>query len=311
MTPVAEVAGAAAGHVIVVTYNSAAHLPDLLADLAGWVAADEIVVTVVDNGSQDDTLDLLRACDWLRLVRAPENPGYAGGINRARAAGPTGVPVLVLNPDLRLAAADGRALLARVQRPEAGIAVPAIRQPDGTTYPSLRREPSLSRAIGDAVLGARFGRRWGRFSEMIHQTQEYPGITGVDWATGAALAISANCDAQVGDWDADRFFLYSEETDYCRRARDLGFDVRHVPEVVAVHAGGGSGQSPALEALLAVNRVRYYRKHHRRTAGWLFRAVVALHALARFNQPGQRRALAVLCGLRAAESLPGGRRGGL
>ena len=296
---------------MLITYNSAAHLPDLLADLEPLARSGDFRVTAVDNGSQDGTLAVLRTVDWVRLVQAPENPGYAGGINRARVDGPVGVPLVILNPDLRIDADAVRALIAALDRPGIGITVPTIQDPDGTVYPSLRREPSLLRAVGDALLGSRLGRRPGRFSEMIRNTGAYPRIDRVAWATGAVLAISADCDRQVGAWDAGRFFLYSEETDYCRRARDRGFAVVHVPEAVAVHIGAGSGDSVPLQALQAVNRVRYYRKHHRRPAAALYRAVVMLHALARLGQPGQRRALGVLSGVRSARTLPGGRPGAL
>ena len=299
------------GRIVLITYNSATHLPGLLRDLEPLARSGEYSVTVVDNGSQDGTLAVLRAVDWVRLIQAPENPGYAGAINRARADGPAGVPTLILNPDVRIPSAAVRALFTALERPGVGIAAPTIEDPDGTTHPSLRREPSLLTAVGDAVLGSRVRRRPGRFSELIRNTADYPQIDEVAWATGAVLAVSADCDRAVGDWDSGRFFLYSEETDYCRRARACGFSVVHVPDAVAMHVGAGSGDSAPLQALQAVNRVRYYRKHHPRPAAWAFRVVVALHALARLRRPGQRRALGVLCGVWSAATLPGGRPGAL
>jgi GT2 family glycosyltransferase len=94
----------------------------------------------------------------------------------------------------------------------------------------------------------------------------------------------------VGPWD-ERFFLYSEETDYCRRIRDAGFRVRYDDTAVVAHRQGGSGSSPGLDALLNVNRVRYVAKHRPRSAG-PYRLATALGlALRAHRSPGHRLAL--------------------
>jgi hypothetical protein len=100
--------------------------------------------------------------------------------------------------------------------------------------------------------------------------------------------ISAPCDRAVGRWD-ERFFLYSEETDYGARARAAGFRVEYMPTARARHRGGGSGQSSALLALNAVNRVRYMEK--RRRLPRAYRAAVILHELLRCGDSGHRTAL--------------------
>ncbi|MCZ7627704.1 MAG: glycosyltransferase [Microthrixaceae bacterium] len=68
-------------------------------------------------------------------------------------------------------------------------------------------------------------------------TRDYARERDADWATGAAMLISAECLAAVGPWD-ESFFLYSEETDYCLRARDRGFKLRYSPKATATHIGG-------------------------------------------------------------------------
>ena len=83
----------------------------------------------------------------------------------------------------------------------------------------------------------------------------------VDWATGAALLVDAELDRRVGGWD-ERFFLYSEEVDFMRRVRESGSQIWFEPGAVMRHRRGGSGASDMLEALMAVNRVRYQEKWH-------------------------------------------------
>ena len=110
----------------------------------------------------------------------------------------------------------------------------------------------------------------------------------------------------VGPWDADRFFLYSEETDYCRRIRKSGHDIRFEPRAVVVHRGAGSGTSDELHALMEVNRVRYYRKWHSAPATAAFAGITVLHNLARVRRTRNRAALQALLSVRARAALPGG-----
>ena len=141
---------------------------------------------------------------------------------------------------------------------------------DGSLYMSMRREPSALRALGEAIFGGRLPMRPGWLSETIRDSTEYDRPRDVDWAGGAAMLISDACNDDVGEWDDSRFFLYSEEVDYAARARRSGYRVRYVPSACAFHEGGGSGRSSGLQALMAVNRIRYYDKYHRWPATCLF-----------------------------------------
>jgi GT2 family glycosyltransferase len=121
------------------------------------------------------------------------------------------------------------------------------------------------------------------------------------------MLVSAGCDAVVGDWDEDRFFLYSEETDFAARTRDAGLGIEYIPEARARHRGGGSGQSDALVALMAINRIRYYEKRHGRLSSCVFRGVVALNELLRSRDRRHRCALNKVLRRSRWPSLPGGR----
>jgi GT2 family glycosyltransferase len=199
--------------------------------------------------------------------------------------------VLVLNADLRIAPNAIRELQVALDDPAVGVAVPALTDHQGELLWSVRREPSVLRALGDALLGAHLPQRPGALGEIDRNASAYDHPHAIDWATGAALLISDACDERVGRWDDTRFFLYSEETDFAARARCEGYRVEFVPAARVEHGEGGSGRSPASGALLAINRVRYYEKHHGRLASAAFRAVVVLHELLRAVDPAHRRAL--------------------
>lgn len=302
--PVVATAGQQADcAVIVVTYNSAAEVGALLDSLPAAAAGLRLRVLVVDNDSADATAAVVARRPWARLVPSGANLGYAGGINVGREQVAPTRTVAILNPDLELTPGSLRRLVETAVH--SGAAVPRMLDRDGRLFPSLRREPSVSRMLGDALFGARWPARPGFLAEMVRTVAAYERPADVEWATGAALVLSATADAVVGPWDARRFFLYSEETDYCRRLREAGFTVRYLPEAVVRHHGGGSGGGPALVALGLVSRIRYFGKYHGRFATGCFAAAVAGNELLRLHRPGNRRALAALLSRRSRAALPG------
>lgn len=136
----------------------------------------------------------------------------------------------------------------------------------------------------------------------FHRPLSYFEAHDVDWATGAALLIAAAVVREVGEWN-EEFFLYSEETDYFRRIRESGRRVRFEPSAVVKHVGRGSGTSPGLATLMAVNRVRYVERHHGRAYSVLFRAVVALAEGLRSYDATHRRTLAFILNRRRWQEL--------
>lgn len=278
---------------VIVTYNSASDVPLLIDDLRLAAQQRPIRLIVVDNQSSDETVKVVRAHDDIVLIEADNNLGYSGGINAALPyINPTD-SVLILNPDLTLAPDAIARMLTAAESDRIGAIVPMMLDADGTTYPSLRREPSLMRAFGDAFVGGKIRNRPGFSSEIDARPRSYLEAHDVDWATGAVLLIPAAVARAVGDWSED-YFLYSEETDYCRRIRESGYRVRFEPSAVVKHRGGGSGMSPALTKLMAVNRIRYVERHHEWAYALLFRAVVALSELLRSYDAVHRQTLAVV-----------------
>ncbi|KQY96985.1 hypothetical protein ASD19_08625 [Microbacterium sp. Root53] len=287
---------------IVVTYQSAADLGALLKGLRLEARDLDLRVIVVDNSPRDDTLRVARGHPDVISVATGGNLGYAGGVNAGLEHVGDAASVLVLNPDLRLGRGAVSALLRTLREdPARGAVVPRIVDAGGRTAPSLFREPGVRRALGDALLGpVRRGRAW---SEAVRDPRAYAHAHDVDWATGAAVLLSAEAVARVGEWD-ERFFLYSEETDYLRRVRNAGFAVRYEPAATVAHAQGGSGSSPALDALLQVNRVRYMRRHAPRRARAYRAAVVLGTALRAVRGRRHRALLRVLTDERRWEDLP-------
>jgi GT2 family glycosyltransferase/glycosyltransferase involved in cell wall biosynthesis len=284
-------------NVVIVTHNSASVLPRCLESLVHGL--DGVLghrIVVVDNASTDETVALAATITpEATVLEVGHNAGYATAINLAVAKLPATPYLLVLNPDIRLGRGCVRALIDAMDRPGVGIAAPRLADDDGRIQFSLRREPTVRRAFAEAVLGGRRASRHGTLGEIVGQPHRYDYEQPVAWATGAALLISRECLEEVGPWD-ESFFLYSEETDFALRARDLGYLTWYTPSARAVHLGGESNTSPTLWARLTTNRVRLFAKRHGRLRTSLFRSAVMLNEglRATLGSPTHRAALAAL-----------------
>jgi GT2 family glycosyltransferase len=276
--------------VVVVTYNSGGVIGPLLASLPDGLRGLTWQLVVVDNGSSDDTISLVEAGGYEAMALGA-NLGYAAAINRGLRRFPKARSVLVLNPDVELQPDSVNALMAVLDDDAVGIAAPRVRTPGpaGTQSLTLRRDPSLLSSWATAVFGSGVARRLGLY-EALSDPDAYAVEHDVDWAVGAALLCSRRCLDAVGDWD-ESYFLYSEETDYCHRARLAGFRVRYTPKAVIVHREGSSLVDPKLRSMMSVNRVREYRRRHGAAASWCFYASAVVHETLR-SVPGNPAARA-------------------
>jgi len=259
--------------VVVVTYNSAHVIGDLLDSLPKALDGLTADIVVVDNGSSDGTAEMVEAGGTCHVVRSA-NVGYAGGINRGVREAAQAQSILILNPDVRLHPGSLPPLLAALRKPGVGIAAPRVLTPQGELHLSLRREPTLPRALGLTKT------RLAVFSEYVYDPSAYARPCTVDWALGAVLLMSRECYKALGGWD-ETFFLYSEETDLALRARDAGLLTWYEPRSVAVHIGGQSGRSHRTHAMQIVNRVRLYRRRHGALASWAYYWIVVANQMSR------------------------------
>jgi len=275
----------------VVTYNSARDIDGFLDSLDVLDAdgqKDPLPVVVVDNASSDDTLERVRRHRRsVEVVETGGNRGYAAGINAGLAVVEDDRIVVVANPDVRLQPGFLAAVAGAIQQPGVGVVVPRLLEENGRIAWSLRRCPSVARALADALLGGRRAARWG-LGETVGAPEAYRRPGEVAWATGALLVILPACRARIGPWDPS-FFLYSEETDYLLRVRDAGFSVRFEPEAVAVHRGGDLHRAPWLWELMTVNRVRLVAKRQGRRRARAFWFAVLLNEVLRAPRSSSHR----------------------
>ncbi|MFC7533547.1 glycosyltransferase family 2 protein [Actinoplanes sp. GCM10030250] len=291
--------------VVVVTYNSERLVPDLIASLGPGLEGVDWHLTVADNASADDSVGAVRRlAPDATVVEMGRNAGYAAGINAAVAKAGPFTAVLVLNPDVRLTPGCIRTLLGVLRTEGTGIAVPLLEDGDGELIHTMRRDPTVRRVLGDALLGAVRAGRYPAFGEMVTDEGRYTSETVADWAEGSTVLISAECWDRIAPWD-ESYFLYSEETDFALRARDAGLVTRFTPAAKAVHLEGDSKVSPALWTLLTLNKVRLYGRRHGKVLATAFWAALLLRETSRAalgKTPSRMAALALISPSRLRET---------
>ena len=224
--------------VVVVNYNTGRYLAGCLRSAAEGAGDARLEVVVVDNASTDGSArQAIEANPSVQLIENTENRGFAAAANQGIRA--TSAPfVFLLNPDAEIVAGTlGGFLKVARDRPGAGAIGPIVRDPDGSIYPSARRVPTVTQAIGHSFLGPFVANPFSRaytLADWDRRTER-----SVDWVSASCVLLRRQALDQVGVFD-ERFFMYVEDVDLCTRLRKRGWDVLFSPELEVVHIGGVS-----------------------------------------------------------------------
>jgi N-acetylglucosaminyl-diphospho-decaprenol L-rhamnosyltransferase len=244
----------------------------------------DLEIVVVDN----DSVEPPELPSEVRLIRNKENVGFARAHNTGIAAS-GGDPVVIINPDTVVERDFFEHLSEFVSKnPRVGIAGPRILDSDGKLQLSARREISaLSGFLGRTSLLTRLFPKSSIVKSQFPAVTDQSHPTSVDWVSGACMVIRRDTLRDVGPLD-ERFFMYFEDADLCRRARAAGWLVYYLPQVEIVHQTGASSRSkPKAIWLLHKSAFLYHRKHGAHGPFDVYSAVVlaglALRALAKLG----------------------------
>lgn len=246
--------------VAVVNFNTREVLESCLTSV---IAAGSEETVVVDNGSTDGSVELIRGrFPSVRLIVNEVNRGYGAAGNQAVAA--CSLPaVLLLNSDTILAPEALHALGSYLARhPRVAVVGPRLLNADGSLQRSAYPFPSAA----DTLLGETglhlLVRRLPLLRERYWRTWSHDAARRVPWVLGAALAIRRTAFAAVGGFD-EEFFMYGEDVDLCRRLHDAGFEIHSAPVTTVTHLGGAStGKRPAaMRREFLVSKRRYLLRH--------------------------------------------------
>lgn len=261
--------------IIILNYNGKAWLEKLLPSLqTNWLNQTrlEAEVVVVDNASTDESVAYLETLSDIRLICSPKNGGFAFGNNLAIQNNPSRY-LMLLNSDTEFlpSISDLDVLVDYMdENPTVGIITPLLRLDSGQMDEACHRgEPTPWAALSYfSGLERMFPK--SRCFGQYHQTYRPLNVVhDIDACSGAALLVRNDALSKVGLLD-ERFFMYAEDIDWCRRFREAGFRVVFHPGVVLLHHKYRSGLANKDDRIKDDTRkwfydtmLQYYDKHYR------------------------------------------------
>ena len=254
---------------ILVNYNAGGELATALQSIADDVGEQPWEAVVVDNASSDGSAGMVTAfAPRARVLHNRENVGFARGVNQGLAA-TSAATVLIMNPDCRLERGAVDALKAELERGDrVALAGPRILNPDGSVQGSARGDPDmLTGLFGRTAALRRLLPQLGISKRNVIAADDAGASSEVDWVSGACMLARRSALERVRGFD-ERYFLYWEDADLCRRLRAEGYQIRYVPRATAVHRVGHSSRVARSSSIRAFHESAYlyYSTHVAPTA---------------------------------------------
>jgi GT2 family glycosyltransferase len=253
--------------VIIVNFNAAAYLPSCLPTLAKQLSNITHEVCLVDNASNDDSLELVRQLfPNVKVIENQENLGFSKAVNIGLKH-TTGRFIIWLNPDSEVLNGAIQELIQYFDNhPQVGIIGAQLINSDGTIQLSCRSFPSYKTVLFNrySLMTKLFPKN--RYSNAYLYTDwNHKSVKEVDWVSGACLAHRRTVSDELQGLD-ERFFMYSEDVDFCLRAKQHGWKVHYHPAFKVLHHIGGSSKQVPYEMLIERHRSmwQYYAKHYSR-----------------------------------------------
>jgi GT2 family glycosyltransferase len=276
--------------IVIVNYKSTDYLETCLSSIGRALEGVKANIFVEDNDSDDRIHRIESAFPQVFLNRNSKNLGFAKAVNQGARRGEA--PYLILlNPDAIVKEGFFRPLIAFLEEhPRIGVIGPKILEKDGSVQNSARSFPNpLTGLFGrTSVLTRCFPEnRWSR-KNLLSLDSDGKTPLEVDWVSGACMAVRRKAFEEVGPLD-ERFFMYWEDADWCKRMRQNGWKVVYFPLATITHLGGGSSDRLACRSIFEFHKSSYlyYDKHGRSWSGIVKPAVIGCLVV---------RLVCVLCG---------------
>lgn len=250
---------------IVISYHGRKFLEDCLTTLIADLGDIQHEIIVVDNGSTDGSIEIVRAvAPQARLIEHGCNLGFAKAVN-AGIAEARGRYLWILNQDIRVRRGCLKALLDRLALDEhIGMIGPKFVGFDGVLQYSARAFPKYRYVIYKALLLDRFSPGSREFGGWKMTWFDHESEMAVEQPMGSAMLIPRRVIEQVGMLD-ESFPIFFNDVDLCRRMHDAGFTLLYYPEAVIEHFVGGSTRRRPVRMVVESHRslYRYLNKHAR------------------------------------------------
>jgi GT2 family glycosyltransferase len=247
--------------IIIVSFNARADLERCLASLHAPPPRMRSEIVVVDNGSADGSVEAARRWPDVQVIENRDNLGFAAANNIGIRA-TTGTIVLLLNSDTSIPAGALDGLMAILDaRPDVAVVGPRLVDGNGRTELSFGRMIGPFAELGRKLLGRAYERGlWpaGSIVRRLTAKERTP-----DWVSGACLMVRRTDAEAVGLLD-ERYFMYTEDVDFCAAIRRRGRRILFTPSVEIVHLRGRSVRAAPGATFAAYRRshLAFYEKHH-------------------------------------------------
>lgn len=254
--------------IVIVSFNARAHLVRCLESLGAASPSIPHEVVVVDNASTDGSADAARQFPFVRVIVMERNAGFAAA-NNAGIRGSSGELVLLLNSDTIVPAGAIDRLADRLLADTTvGIAGPRLVDGEGRAELSFGRMIAPITEARQKIVGRLYDAGVGPVVRRVEREARREHV--VDWVSGACLLVRRSAAESAGLLD-ERFFLYTEDVDFCHAVRALGYRVLFTPAAEIVHLRGQSRATAPQAANAAYRRshIAFYEKHHPRRAAFL------------------------------------------
>ena len=252
--------------LIIVNYKSTEFLHTCLSSVYANLNGSKVNVHVCDNGSRD--LDSLfeKKFPQVTFVRHHRNLGFSAGVNRLL-QGTSAPYIVMLNPDTIVFEDFFESTIAFMDRnPDVGILGPRVLDPDHCIQGSARAFPTYSSAFfgRNSLLTRMFPKNRFTCANILTHRSDGKTPMEVDWISGACMVVRRQAIDSVGLLD-ERFFLYWEDADWCKRMWDNGWKVTYFPQAVIQHKTGGSSEQNLIRSIFEFHKsvYRYFAKYYK------------------------------------------------
>ncbi len=242
--------------VITVSYNNADHITEFLDGLRKNILNNS-EIRIVDSNSTDQTVYKIKKyldhnkkfAEIVTLIESPKNAGFAKGMNLA-AKDAAGEYLFLLNPDTLIESDVFSPLIKYEQEHnDIGIIAPQLIMTNGEIQKTLKKEPTIKGLIKEYYLGQKHA-----YSEYFLEGNEPVEVESV---YGAAMLIKTDLFRKLGGFN-EKYFLYYEDADLCRKVRSLGKKVIYFPTTNLKHAVGGSKDNIRTELPTGIRTLAWF-----------------------------------------------------
>jgi N-acetylglucosaminyl-diphospho-decaprenol L-rhamnosyltransferase len=234
--------------VIIVTFNNEATIKKCVDSINSKNPGCEIIV--VDNNSIDKTAEIIRQIKNVKLLNQDTNLGFSKGVNIG-AKESSGDYLVLINPDTELKTKDGLTELVTIleDNPEYAVIGPKFANTNGSIQPSVRNFPTIINAVKEYVFKIK-----GSYDFYLPKCDS---LCSVETVYGACIVIKKDIYQKFKGLD-EKFFMYYEEIDLCRKIKNLGLKVGYEPTVEIIHEVGHSGKGQKTGAILVESAKKYH-----------------------------------------------------